>query len=66
MDEIVSEDKFFHKLYPIAEKTGHVRAKLLGITHSSPGSEIETRRSHQGVVYLCDMQAALYFFCGQR
>jgi hypothetical protein len=30
VDEIVSDDKFFHKLYPIAEKTGHVRAKLFG------------------------------------
>jgi hypothetical protein len=27
--EIVSEDKFFHKLNPVAQKTGHVRAKLL-------------------------------------
>lgn len=30
VDEIVSEDKFFHKMYPVAHKTGHVRAKLLG------------------------------------
>jgi hypothetical protein len=29
VDEIVSEDKFFHKIYPVAQKTGHVRAKLL-------------------------------------
>jgi hypothetical protein len=30
VDEIVSDDKFFHKLYPVAEKTGHVRAKPIG------------------------------------
>lgn len=29
VDEIVSEDDFFHKIYPVAEKTGHVRAKVL-------------------------------------
>jgi hypothetical protein len=29
VEEIVSDDKFFHKIYPIAQKTGHVRAKLL-------------------------------------
>jgi hypothetical protein len=29
VDEIVSDDKFFHKIYPVAQKTGHVRAKLL-------------------------------------
>lgn len=30
VDEIISDDKFFHRLYPVAQKTGHVRAKLLG------------------------------------
>jgi hypothetical protein len=30
VDEIVSDDKFFHRIYPVAVKTGHVRAKLLG------------------------------------
>ncbi|SRR6266403_1232994 len=30
VDEIVSDDKFFHKIYPVALKTGHVRAKLIG------------------------------------
>jgi hypothetical protein len=30
VDEIVSDDKFFHELYPVAVKTGHVKAKLLG------------------------------------
>ena len=30
VDEIVSEDKFFHSMYPIAKKTGHVRAVLMG------------------------------------
>lgn len=30
VDEIVSDDKFFHRLYPVAEKTGYVKAKLLG------------------------------------
>jgi hypothetical protein len=29
VDEIVSKDKFFHKIYPVALKTGHVKAKLL-------------------------------------
>ncbi len=29
VDEIVSDDKFLHKLYPVAAKTKHVRAKLL-------------------------------------
>ncbi len=29
VDEIVSDDKFLHRLYPVAEKTGHVRARLL-------------------------------------
>jgi hypothetical protein len=29
VDEIVSRDKFFHKVYPAAVKTGHVRANLL-------------------------------------
>jgi hypothetical protein len=29
VDEIVSDDGFFHKTYPIAIETGHVRAKLL-------------------------------------
>lgn len=29
VDEIVSKDKFFHKVYPAVVKTGHVRAKLL-------------------------------------
>ncbi len=29
VDEIVSDDKFFHQIYPVAQKTGHVRAKLL-------------------------------------
>jgi hypothetical protein len=30
VDEIISDDKFFRNLYPVAVKTGHVRAKLLG------------------------------------
>lgn len=30
VDEIVSDDKFFHRIFPVAQKTGHVRAKLLG------------------------------------
>jgi len=30
VDEIVSDDKFFRKIYPVAQSTGHVRAKLLG------------------------------------
>jgi hypothetical protein len=29
VDEIVSDAKFFHKIYPIAQSSGHVRAKLL-------------------------------------
>lgn len=29
VDEIVSDDNFLHRLYPVAEKTGHVRAKLI-------------------------------------
>jgi hypothetical protein len=29
-EEIVSNDKFFHEIYPVTVKTGHVRAKLLG------------------------------------
>jgi hypothetical protein len=29
VDEIVSDDRFFHKIYPVAQKTGHVAAKLL-------------------------------------
>lgn len=29
VDEIVSEDEFFHLAYPVALKTGYVRAKLL-------------------------------------
>jgi hypothetical protein len=29
VDEIVSDDKFLHRLHPVAEKTGYVRAKLL-------------------------------------
>ena len=29
VDEIVSDDKFLHRLYPVAEKTGYVRAKLI-------------------------------------
>jgi hypothetical protein len=29
VDEIVSDDKFFHLIYPAAVKTGHVRAKLI-------------------------------------
>lgn len=29
VDEIVSDDKFLHRLYPIAEKTGYVKAKLI-------------------------------------
>jgi hypothetical protein len=28
-DEIVSRDNFFHKVFPIAARTGHVRAKLV-------------------------------------
>lgn len=30
MDEVVSDDKYFATMYPIAQKTGHVRAKLVG------------------------------------
>ncbi len=30
VDQIVSEDKFFHAMYPVAKKTGHVRATLMG------------------------------------
>jgi hypothetical protein len=29
VDEIVSNDKFFHEIYPWAQKTGHVKAKLV-------------------------------------
>jgi hypothetical protein len=29
VDEIVSDDKFLHRLYPVAEKTGYVKAKLI-------------------------------------
>jgi hypothetical protein len=29
VDEVVSDDKFFHKIYPITEKTRHVKAKLI-------------------------------------
>jgi hypothetical protein len=29
VDEIVSDDNFFHKIYPVVQKTGYVRAKLL-------------------------------------
>lgn len=29
VDEIVSDDKFFQKIYPVAVTTGHVRAKLI-------------------------------------
>jgi hypothetical protein len=29
VDEIVSDDKFFHKMLPIAQQTGHVRASLI-------------------------------------
>ncbi len=29
VDEIVSNDSFFHKIYPVAQKTGYVRAKVL-------------------------------------
>ena len=29
VDEIVSDDGFFHRIYPVAVKTGHVRAKLM-------------------------------------
>ncbi len=30
VDEIVSDDKFFHRVYPFAVATGHVQAKLTG------------------------------------
>lgn len=30
VDEIVPDDKFFHKVYPVAQKTGHVKATLSG------------------------------------
>lgn len=30
VDEIVSGDGFFQKIVPVAKKTGHVKAKLLG------------------------------------
>jgi hypothetical protein len=30
VDEIVSGDGFFQKIVPVANKTGHVNAKLLG------------------------------------
>jgi hypothetical protein len=29
VDEIVSEDKFFHAMYPVAKRTSHVRATLM-------------------------------------
>jgi hypothetical protein len=29
VDEIVSDDGFFHKIYPVTSKTGHVKAKLI-------------------------------------
>jgi hypothetical protein len=29
VDEIVSDDAFFHRLYPAAQKTGHVRAAVI-------------------------------------
>jgi hypothetical protein len=29
VDEIVSNDKFFHEIYPWAQKTGHVKARLV-------------------------------------
>jgi hypothetical protein len=31
VDEIVSDDAFFHKSYPVAEKTGYVRAKVISV-----------------------------------
>ena len=31
VDEIVSDDDFFHKIYPVAEKTGFVRARVLSL-----------------------------------
>lgn len=30
VDEIVSGDKFFQKVFPVAQRTGHVKAKLVG------------------------------------
>jgi hypothetical protein len=30
VDEVVSDDGFLHRLYPVAEKTRYVRAKLIG------------------------------------
>jgi hypothetical protein len=32
VDEIVSDDNFFHSVYPVAQVTGHVRAKLLHVS----------------------------------
>jgi hypothetical protein len=29
VDELVSDDKFFQKIFPVAQKTGHVKARLL-------------------------------------
>lgn len=29
VDEIVSDDAFFHTIYPVAQKSGHVRAKVI-------------------------------------
>lgn len=29
VDEVISDDHFFHRVYPVAAKTGHVRAKLV-------------------------------------
>jgi hypothetical protein len=29
VDEIVSDDAFFHRLYPIVQKSGHVRTKVI-------------------------------------
>lgn len=29
VDEIVSDDAFFHRLYPVAQESGHVRAKVI-------------------------------------
>lgn len=29
VDEIITDDRFFHRLYPVASQTGHVRAKLV-------------------------------------
>jgi hypothetical protein len=30
VDEVISRDNFFHKIFPVAQKTGHVRATLVG------------------------------------